>query len=477
MASDKSRLIVSFIGGQDLKHISAPPDGPDRSPVLRLLEHLARPVSRTRLLLFDDHPENNERRDFCEQLKELLPQYGIRLVHVEIEEIVLPGGPTDRQALYERLWAQIPTARRERPDEVVFHLSSGTPAMQQTLVLAAHCLPLKHVRLFETSRERGAEEVQLPYVLAAREVRGRRRGRARLSEEARRRLLPETIVHDPAAEVAYAAIWQAMRQRVTAPRLLVMGPSGSGKWHACRQFAHWRGGEKADWLDPSTPPLNAGTGSTVLIRHLEGWPADGLKRLTLWAADHAEAAIAATYRTDHPGGAPLEVVARDGLRGATHVALPALNVRTDVVALGEALARQLGIHDGKLRQRLQYDWVTDVYPRGLHDLMSLMATAAAHSPGLHPEADVYREARERLNARLAYQELLDTAWKALASMNFAGPSLGEVLDEVRLSAIRHAYVEEGTQTRAAARLGISQQAVSDALRAAGPRGREALEDA
>lgn len=463
MAKQPSCLIVSFVGKTDLTYLY--PQDEHLSPIRRLLrglDRLAVSPERARLLLFDDHPESGERARFCEELRRQLPGLGLAGLRVTLEPIVLPEGPTDLNALYEAVWAAIPTSGPDRADDIVFHLTSGTPAMQLTLMLAANCLPLDSARLVETSREQGVREVRPPYVLAARERRGEGgAGGKRRAGDGLRNLLPDTVIEDAAVLSAYAALFKAATNRKQPQRLLVKGPVGCGKWHASRQFARWRGRDEVLWLEPeSLPELPAG--ATLLIRWLDAWPQPALQRLGSLAAERPDLAIAATFRTDQPPAVPLETLARDGLRGAVHLDLPALGARCDVVALGEALARHMGALGGKIKERLQYDLLTDLYPRNLHDLQSLLATAAACSPGPHPQRRAYVQARQIQETAV----LLAEAAQILAGMDF-GPQrhrLDEVLAVIRAAVVRRALADGRTQREAGELLGISQQMVSEILK-------------
>lgn len=460
----QTRLIVSFIGKIDIRCVR--PVGDDLSPIVRLLMWLPEmeprlPPANTRLLLLDeDRDGKTERQEFCEALQGVLPEIGLGEIAVRCHPITLPAGPTDLNALYESVWAAIPTYGSQYPDEFVFNISSGTSAMQFTLILASECLPLDRTRLLEASREHGVLEVRPPYVLAARERRSSRsHAQPRLLDEVRKTLLPDTVIDDPHVETAYAALYNAACDRKVPARVIVKGPVGSGKWQACEQFAVWRGRDCVH-CGPADVESEFPENATLLIRHLDAWSEEALHRLTLLSASRPDLAIAATFRTDRSPVAPPLAVGREGLRGAIPIELPALGVRSDIVALGEALARRLGIHDGKLKERLQHDLLTDVYPQGLHDLGSLLATAAAMSTGIHPQRSAYVQARNIRNAEALQAE----AWRILAGLDFGPgrPDLEEVFDIIRATTVQRLQCGRN-QTEIGNLLGISQSRVSEIL--------------
>jgi hypothetical protein len=478
MARPPTRLIVSFIGKQDLKRLE--PQGEDKSPILRLLLAMLDPDSElqkkryiasqhTRLVLFDDdRAGGDERARFCERLREQLPGLGLAGLVLERRPLKLPD-PNHLEALYENVWDVIPTSGPDCADEVVFHLSSGTPPMQFTLMLASQSLRLEGARLFETSVQQDVREVHPPYVLALRKKEERERERERvayhrpgsLSDEARRGLIDNTVVDDKLVASAYAALYKAATNRKQSQRVLVRGPTGSGKWHACEQFAEWRERAKVIWSDPAQLP-ELPEGATLLIRWLELWRDQALRDLTRLAAERSDLAIAATFRTDQVAADSLEVLAGEGLRGPVTIELPALGKRSDVAALGEALARQLGIFDGKLKERLQHEFLTDLYPRNLHDLKTLLATADTYSTTKHPQRTAYLQARNLRDARA----MLDEACRILMGMDFGpkGHRLDQVLDVIRAAVVRYAQAEGRSQEEIGGLLGFSQQTVSDILK-------------
>jgi DNA-binding NtrC family response regulator len=244
--------------------------------------------------------------------------------------------------------------------------------------------------------------------------------------------------------------------------VLIQGATGSGKWHAARQLAHWRRAQPpVIWNDSAACP-ELPEGATLLIRWLDAWPEAAWRNLAALADERPDLAMVATVRTDRlpPGG--LERLTTDTLRGAVAIDLPTLAARSDLVALAESLARQLGIADGKLKERLQHDLLTDHFPHNLHDLKTRLATANAASPGQHPERKAYLQARDRHQA----QQLLDRAWQAIASLDFGTDrlQLDEALDAIRLAVVQRSLAEGRSQKDAGEQLGLSQQTVSAILK-------------
>lgn len=483
-SSDPRRLIVSFIGDTDLGCFGLPsrrmPGPEDQSPVQRLLLHLAElglcPAGQTQLLLFDDQPHNDLRRRWHQQLMEVLPQLGLTGLDAQLVDAQLPGGPNDVQALYEMVFTTLPQACNAfRAKEVLFHLSSGAWGMQSTLMLAACCLPLERARMFETSKENGVREVQLPLVLFAREARARLPARSSLSSAARRTLLDHTVVDDPVVEAAYAQLHGAAtktRRRTVdvqvSPAILIQGPTGSGKWHAAKQFARWRQVDPVQWLLPGVPADAPGEGATVLIWRLDAWDAAALQALSAWCAARPDVTVVATWRTDVAAAAPLVEVARVGLRGAMPVILPALSSRSDVVALGKAVAEANGIFGGKVDKRLQFELGSDVYARNLHDLKQVLAMAVSYSKDQHPDAGGWLRAGQVL-AAANDETLLREALDILANLRFppgkdTRPKLDDTLALVKHLVVRASLARGLTQEQAGDRLGYTQTGISEILK-------------
>ncbi|MBF0160568.1 MAG: hypothetical protein HQL58_13725, partial [Magnetococcales bacterium] len=435
---ERSRLIVSFIGNTDLKYFSIkqdnrPPRQDDNSPIMRLLRGIDNkklnlgqgiPPSRTRLLLFNENGDNHQARAFfCERIKQELEGMGLDGMEVIDYPITLSDGPTDYDNLYQQVDAAIPRSGPET--EVIFHLSSGTPAMHTTLLIAANCLPLGNVHLFETSREKGQDcggllSICLPYILAASKTKIPKNINKKLLSEPAKTLLPDTVVSDPFVSESYEALHAIAKSRRKSPaRVLVKGAIGTGKWYACRQFAKWchdiDGAESVEWLEPVCTP-EIPLGCTVLIRRIDTWSLDQLQRLSRLAADRRDIAIAATFRTGERSSSPLELIQSEGLCGATLITLPVLRARNDIVQLAEAVARQNGIADGKVRERFQYILMEGMLRNNIHDIRSLLTTAMAYSPSKHPIIDHYQQDINNIIA----DQLLREAWQTIDSMDF-GP--------------------------------------------------------
>jgi hypothetical protein len=472
MAKQPTRLILSFIGNTDLKFQE--PQGNDKSPILRLLlasldcntdlqKQRYIPADSTRLILFDDDRDGDARAQFCEKLREQLPELGLAGLTLERYKIEIPKpkSETELTALYEQVWKAIPTSGADSVDEVVFHLSSGTPAMHLTLMLAAESLRLEQSRLFATSREEGVVELKPPYALALRNKRERDRVKYPkplvLESKVRKELLKNnTVVDDAVVASEYAALYKAATNRKQPQRVLVRGAAGTGKWWACQQFAAWRGAEKVIWHDPAQCP-EVPDGATLLIRWLDAWSEAEMQRLMMLADERRDVAIVATYRIEQMQPKS----ASEGLRGAVQIELPTLGSRSDVVELGESLARQLGFMDGKIKERLQYELLNDGYPDNLHSLKELLATTGAHSPGKHPERDAYLQARDAQEA----ESLLNEACRVLMNMDF-GPerhSLNEVIKDIKFAVVQRASASGRNQEEVAYLLGCSQPTVSSII--------------
>jgi hypothetical protein len=441
-------------------------DGGDMSPVVRLLASYPAALvpAETELLLLDDEPGNEERRQFAQELREALPELGLGELTVTLEPVDLPHGATDLDDLYRAVWPLIQRLGRNRDRELVIHFSSGTPAMQFTLTLAAYCSRRAVAKLYETSPRGGVKEMTLPYVLAAREIRGRDHAAPvnRLSREARKSLQDNTVVDNLAVQTAYSALFKAARSgHWPPPRIRIHGPSGSGKWHAAKQFALWRDRPQV-MLQDGVDDLEIPEEATVLIRHLDRWSPNGLRRLALLSETRDDIALVASFRSDRAPHAPLRALEESGLLGAAQIEMPALGGRDDVQAVGEAIARQLGMADGKLRARMATEWISDTYPGGMHDLKSLLATAGLQSGGKHAEFSAFNRASQLRKG----DDMLDRAWDKLVALANGGSDIG--MDEL-VKWIEYALVFKtrqlvSSQEKTGERLGISQPRVSEILR-------------
>jgi hypothetical protein len=469
-----SNLIVSFIGNADLESAGllkrgggAAPRERGEGPVRHVLHHLfsgtgALDPARTGMMLFDDNPSDGMRREFVAMLKRDSPALGLGALGIDRVPIELPDGPTDLDALYRAVWAKIPRGEH-RPDHVLFNLSPGTPAMYATLLLAAHCLlPREAVRLYESARDGKVAQLNPPYVIATREIKGERsRPMRRIPAQARVTLLEHTVIDDPQVEAAYSVLYNCavrVKHAKSAPTILLMGPVGSGKRHAALQFAAWSGGRVAEWRDPAAQAPD--DTQIVLVPHLDAWPATALAKLSAWRINNPAIAVAGTFRTDLNPAAGLPGIARDGLLHAEIVYLPALSARMDIERIAEELAKQDGIWTGKIRERLNYEFLTDIYPQGLWDLKALLAGAADRSSSRHPEEAAYAEAGQTRDAGAALALLLE-GYRTLAGLKFGKgrPGVEEVLRAMRTAVVRYACAQGRNQQAAAELLGCSRSAI------------------
>jgi|GEM_PF-1869752 len=482
---DKKLLIISFIGTRDLKYLSAEegnsqPQGGDRSPIVRMLEgyrdhykgergnkHGKAPdYDETTLLLFDDDREGNNREKFCENLRPKLtePLSKIEICREKIQ-FSKEQGPTNLKALYDVAWDVI-SRQKSKYENFAFHLSSGTPAMQVTLILAAECLSLGDgVRIFETSREKGLEEVFPPYVLAVRERREEQHysSKPKLSNKERKTLLPHTVVDDPAVEREYYKLHkEAKRKGGNSHRVLVKGSVGVGKWHICKQFAKWLGRDKTiEWLSESKmiPIGDIPEKAILLIWRLDTWQKNALEDLRKLCVCRPDLAVIATYCTDREPVVPLEVLLEEGLPTTLNIELPSLGIRSDIVPLAEAMAQKLKIPHGKIKERFQYHLLTDNYPRNLHSLEELLITTNAFSDEFHPKPPVIPQ-----DGVWGKASLLDEACGVLKQMDFSeGRSLKNVLDVIQKTVVHRLYNRYGSQEKVSTRIGVSQTTVSDIL--------------
>lgn len=458
----RRRLIVSFVGKTDVKYIE-PSDG-NMSPVLRLLRGLVdiRPAisaSDTELILFDDGGKDEERELFFEILKNRLPENGLEGLKISRIPVNI-SRPTDLDAIYDEVWKHLDSLRSGEFSEAIFHASSGTFAMQITLVLAATCRPFRNTRIFQTSKynDGSLQELQLPYDLAAKDVRRNSRvaQHQKLSPTARRSLLKNTVVEDSSVEAAYQALYKAAKSKRNSARIAILGPTGCGKWHACQQFAEWRG-KPVVTIQTGSP-----TGSindiprdaTVLLKRIDCWSSEKLNWLFRLSDERSDTAIAASFRVDNP------FTAKDSLLNTglnEFIELPALGARNDQVQLAKSLALKNGIHAGKLEGRLKYELFTGTFPHGLHDLETRLCTASLFGGGEH----IDQRSFQRVSSNQRAAAILDEAFRILTGLEFrSGVGLNEIIEDIKLAVVLLAIGKTGSQPKAETLIGISQSAIS-----------------
>lgn len=242
-------LLVSFIGDRDLELSGLPPSRararepqPDeRSPLLRVVDDL---IERNlfgaggSILLLDDRAPKGDDRG--EKYASMLKEYVTQLLDADSVSVtpypLRIADPTDLDRLHKEVVEVIKSCATERSD-VLINLTSGTPAMHTTLVLAASYLPLKRPRFFQSSKFHGVEETQLPYMVYVKRRIEVDRAPNRNIRVALRNADPLvgirwpafTVRSDPAVVMILAAI---ARARCKPHPILVAGPTGSGKTRA-----------------------------------------------------------------------------------------------------------------------------------------------------------------------------------------------------------------------------------------------------
>lgn len=457
------RLIVSFMGMTDLKFWPVSEENPDdQSPLYRLLDYLFQrpsvPLDETKLLLF--HEDGQKWTDLVKQIEADIEVLGWGAIGFEAIKLELPDGPTDLDALYAGTWDKIRNSVKRRTREEIFNITSGTPAMQACLILAADCLRLNKPRRFQMSRQKKVEEIQLPWAIAYR-PRATPRGpkaRNKLTDAARKGLLPNTVLGDPIVETELAALYNAAtRAPNDAPvRVLLRGPTGSGKWTAARQFAAWRGGAVSEWHDPDHAPEVVENGS-LLVHRLDAWTTDQMRMLGVLAKAREDIAIAATFRTDM-GRAVLDLPrARENLPGVQQFTLPLPNERDDFIALASALAKKHGYKDGKLHERLGYPLYQGV-PHGLTGLEALLTSAGSHGPGVHPDQTAVSDELAVLQA----EDVLTECIERIAAANYSPErTLLDILADVEKAAVLLALQGGRAKSELETRIGIGRRKLTD----------------
>lgn len=486
MAKKHRTLIVSFIGNTDLEcsqKRNAPLREnmeqtdtrklPEDGPIFKLLLAQGDPQlfelntreSETTLLLFDDDkPGKTERKEFCDNLTEILKQNGLS-VEIERAAIAMPKGPTDLDALYGAIGKNIPTSGSDKPDQVIFHISSGTPAMKFSLLLASFYLPLKSSCLVETSRERGVKKVNPPFILAAKaKDRSEKAKQQKLPEKILNNLPSHTVIDDSSVHHKYATLYNYVsKKKKEKKRILVTGATGTGKWHACHQACQWveDGKSVVQWTEGAQPEVTDET-AILMIKHLDSFSSTALEQLNSLASERETLIIMATYRTDNWLQSPGTLAKnRAAMGGACIIELPSLAMRDDIIRLAEALAKKHGIASGKIKERLQLDLLNAVFPNNLHDLESLLITADAASNTKHPETGAVTNEIILNQSNNAMKDI----FRKLNTMEFhEDANLPELLNDLKECVIRKAYTIFKTQDAVAKKIGISQTQVYEILK-------------
>ncbi len=473
-------LIVSFIGNTDLKLAGLAPDEtpskPDEQPPLfRVVNDL---VSRNlfgkddAILILDDRAARGDDRGrrFCAMLEQSV---AVLLDVPSIQVTPLPidiSNPTDLDRLHKEAVAAIKGTADDRT-QVIFNLTSGTPAMHTTLVLAGSYLPLARPRFFESSRERQVVEINLPYMVyvrsrieVARSPNRQVRQLMKKGDPLRGIKLPRlTSVADAAVAAVFGAVAKARNKEFP---VTVAGVTGSGKAYVA-QAAGLNAGLSVCVVDaefarklPEKPGTTAdSTHLNIILRHLESASDELLCDIGQALDRHPDWRWTVTLRSDRAPRAsdsPLYTALRRRLATGGEFLMPPPNLRTDVVELAEHMFEEAGQWPTKVKERFQYELGSAVLADGLHGLRRWVNNAAGLAPTRHTDESAFKAARKQLLAADAIDVLL-RATAVLAAGGCAGFSVPRLIQVVEHATQLIAEAGNRTQDELASRMGYANR--------------------
>lgn len=475
-------LLVSFIGDRDLDLFGLPgksartrePQPNERSPLLRVVDDLIERnlfAAGSSILLLDDREPKGDSRG--RTYAAMLEQYVAQLLNVDAV-CVNPhpldiADPTDLDRLHKKVVEVMKSYATEQSD-VLINLTSGTPAMHTTLVLAASYLPLKRPRFFKSSQFDDVNEIQLPYMVYVKRRIEVDRAPNRNVRAALRNVDPLagirwpalTVRSDPAVAMILAAI---ARARCKPLPILVAGPTGSGKTRAALTGAFNAGLEPREidaqceaHLPSSLDANRPGKRVNLIIKHLECASESLLRDIGSALDAQPDVCWSATVRTDHPAlgiDSPLHAEIRHRLSTGGEFVLPSPSQRTDIVEVAESMFEELGQWPSKVKERFQYDLATAALPDGFHTLRRLVAAAAALSPTRHTSEKAFRTAEKQAEA-LRAAHVLQRATAALCAGGWGLP-VTDLLKVVEHATLLVAEAANHTQDQLSGQLGYSSR--------------------
>lgn len=477
-----SALIVSFLGNNDLELAGLPrrpeeartPAPGERSPLLRVVDDL---VSRNlfgndgSILILDDRAQKGDDRgqQYCAHLG----GYVAALLSVPAIPVTAHpfdiSDPTDLDRLYKEVVEVMRSIANERTD-VLINLTSGTPAMHTTLVLAASYLPLKPPKFFVSSPAGQVNEVRLPYMVFVRrriEVdrapnRGSRQALRAVSPLAGIKLPPFTARSDAVVATVLGAVAKARR---TPQPVLIAGATGSGKTWAALAAAFNSGlktividAQFADALPTELAPDDDRVIINVIVKHLEAASESLLRAIGIALDTHLNLRWTTTWRTDqYPRnpGSPCFTEIRRRLAAGGEFLMPPPAERIDVVELSEYMFEEAGQWPTKVKERFQYELATANLPDGLHALRRWVGCAAALSPTRHTDQAAFKAAGRQVEA-IAATAVLQHASAALAGGGWGFPVL-RLLQVVEHATQLIAEASNQTQDELTKQLGYSNR--------------------
>ena len=204
-------ILICWIGNTDLS-AAEKGDASDLGPIAQALKDGA----YSKAFFLDNYC--NERVEAYRQWLERQYTCPFKIFSVAL------SSPTNHKEIYESARNLVREISRDHPEaNLTFHISPGTPAMALAWMLLA---PVHGARVIESSREKGVQQVQFPFEIAAYFLPDR---------ELVRLAQADTPPHPAFQDILYKS--PAMRQVVQhaihmAPRdvtILIEGESGTGK--------------------------------------------------------------------------------------------------------------------------------------------------------------------------------------------------------------------------------------------------------
>lgn len=492
----KKGCIITFIGNTDLKYYRGN-DVDNMSPIDRFFEEgfleRHKEVDWT-LLLLNDKPgeeqvcdkknegrESLSRNEFIERIADDYKNDYPNLVVKGVPIHSVKHNPSDHQALFDEVWGAIPHKGKHAPDEYAFILTSGTPAMISTLLLASCSLTSKKTSAFQVDKHKGIEEVILPYKLALKRDSKKRPPDLFFEKEIELRK-KQIVIYDSVVKLAYIDLFLSLStvKKGVMPRVMIAGAVGTGKTTAANILLDWlRGLCKSNSLDFELIEISSSK-SDVFERFILDEP-DKNKRILIkangfdeWSGSDRERFLdKCTTLSDNVGvlitgrselldhsGIDLKKILGDG---QVNIYLPKIEERSDIFDLVLVHAQQRAYTLGKLYERSNYSLFTKKeFSRGCYTLFELVDQAYKRSPSIHIQDNIMESISDEPEARRILHESISRVY----NKDYSQYKLEKVLSMIKASSCMLAVIETKNQDEAGILLGgHSKQFVSDNCKA------------